>query len=148
MIYLGSDHRGFETKSHITKYLSDNNIKFEDLGPYEYNESDDYNDAAMVVAENVKKDVTSRGILICGSAHGVTIQANRFKGIRAITATNPELIKLGREHNNANILCLSADFLTNAEIENQIKVFLETPFNGEERHVRRINRLDEREDYA
>lgn len=148
MIYLGADHRGFEKKAHIIKFLNDKGIKFEDLGSYKYDEKDDYNDPAIAVAKSVRKTIDNKGILICGSAHGVTMQANRFKGIRAITATNPELIKLGREHNDANILCLSADFLTDAEIENQIKTFFTTPFSGEARHIKRINRLDEREDYA
>lgn len=148
MIYLGADHRGFEKKAHIIKFLNDKGIKFEDLGSYKYDETDDYNDSAIAVAKSVRKSLDNKGILVCGSAHGVTMQANRFKGVRAITATNPELIKLGREHNDANVLCLSADFLTDAEIENLIKVFFTTPFSGEARHIKRINRLDEREDYA
>ncbi len=148
MIYLGADHRGFEKKAHLVKFLTEKNIKFEDLGSYKYDQSDDYNDPAIAVAKSVRKSLDNKGILICGSAHGVTIQANRFKNIRAITATSAELIKLGREHNNANILCLSADFLTDEEIKNLVETFLATPFSNETRHIKRINRLDEREDYA
>ena len=78
----------------------------------------------------------------------MTIQANRFKGIRAITSTNPNLVRLGREHNNANILCLSADFLTLPQMQSLIKIFINTNFTPIPKYLRRINRLDEREDYA
>lgn len=148
MIYIGADHRGYAKKAEITKYLSKKGIEYEDLGAYGYSENDDFNDPAIAVCKSVRKNLENRGILICGSAHGMVIQSNRFKAIRAITATNEELIKLGREHNNANVLCLSADFLSDDEIKQFIDTFLNTNFKDEERYLRRINRLDERGDYA
>jgi len=144
MIYLGSDHRGFKKKSKLAKFLTKNHLEFEDLGPKKYDKNDDYNDAAIAVSKAIQKSPESFGILICGSAHGMVIQANRFTGIRAITATNRDLVKLGRIHNDANVLCLSADFLSIRKIKNFVKLFLETNFNAEQRLVRRNSRLDEK----
>lgn len=164
-IFIGSDHRGFELKEHLVAALSGGtslesqipaktkdgeDYLVTDLGPFTLDPDDDYNDAAVKVARAVKEHPNSRGILICGSAHGIAIQANRFKGVRAIAAYNPELAKIGRLHNDANILCLSADFTGDKKTEEGklladeiVKTFLSTDFSGEERHVRRNNRLDE-----
>lgn len=141
-VFISSDHRGYNAKNTLVSALN-GEYSVSDLGPFELNPDDDYNDAAIAVVNAVKSYDGARGIIICGSAHGVAIQANRFKGIRAIECTEPELAKLGREHNDANVLCLSADF-TNAETMATIaRVFLNTDFSGEERHIRRIKRLDE-----
>ena len=148
MIYLGADYRGFEKKNALLKYLADNNYDATDLGPYEYNEGDDFNDAAVAVAKQVRENRGDFGILICDSAHGMTIQANRFKGIRAAHCDNTESAKLAREHDDANVLCLSAHFMDDNTIQEIVKTFLKTNFESLERRVRRINRLDEREDYA
>lgn len=146
MIYIASDHRGFELKKKILEKHPD----YLDLGPRALDPEDDYNDYAAQLAINVRDasnvtataDPESFGIIICGSAHGVCIQANRFKGIRAIPGINPELTKLGREHNNANILCLSADFTSDKEAEALIDVFLTTKVNPAERYARRNIKLD------
>lgn len=153
-IYIGADHRGFAKKAELLKFFNQNHLLYQDLGAYAYSATDDYNDFAIAVAEAVRANENSTtpkpafGLLICGSAHGMVIQANRFKGIRAVTATDETLIKLSREHNDANVLCLSADFLDQPTMEKLILTFINTKFSGEERHVRRIRRLDEREDYA
>lgn len=89
----------------------------------------------------------SRGVLICDSAHGVTMQANRFKGVRAAHCDSEESAKLAREHDDANVLCLSAHFIDEEQMKKIVDVFLKTDFTNLERRVRRINRLDEREDY-
>ena len=147
-IFIGSDYRGFNLKQKLLKFLaSKENFEIVDKGDYEYIEGDDFNDPAIAVAEAVRDENGTRGILICDSAHGVTIQANRFKGIRAAHCNNVESAKLAREHDDANILCLSAHFI-NDEIGNSIvETFLNTDFINMERRVRRINRLDEREYY-
>ena len=141
-IFIGSDHRGFEAKARLAADLSQT-YQVIDLGPASYDPADDYNDAAIKVARAVAEHPGSRGILICGSGNGVSIQANRKKGVRAIAPTLPELAKLGREHNDANVLCLSADFLDYNKIAELSNIFLNTNFTGEERYVRRNNRLDE-----
>ena len=146
-IFIGADYRGFEKKNEIIAFLSQKNYDVVDEGAYEYVEGDDFNDPAIAVAKAVREDFGSFGILICDSAHGVTMQANRFKGVRAAHCENAESAKLAREHDDANVLCLSAHFLDINNIQDIINAFLETNFTNLERRVRRINRLDEREDY-
>lgn len=147
MIYVGADYRGFEKKNQLLKFLAANNYSATDLGAYEFVEGDDFNDAAVAVAKQVREDRGSFGILICDSAHGMTIQANRFKGIRAAHCDSVESAKLAREHDDANVLCLSAHFMDAESIEKVVTEFINTHFENLERRVRRINRLDEREDY-
>ena len=157
-IFIGSDHRGFELKNKLVAALSgsatpaqqisayaDDGSEYtvSDLGPFQYDPADDYNDSAIAVARAVAEHPGSRGILVCGSGNGVSIQANRIKGIRAIAPTLPDLARLGREHNDANVLCLSADFLDYNKVAELANIFLNTKFSGEERHARRNNRLDE-----
>ena len=147
-IYIGSDYRGFDLKQQIMRHLAETtNFEVIDKGPYEKVEGDDFNDAAIAVSKEVREDVTAFGILICGSAHGMNIQANRFKGIRAAHCNSPESAKLAREHDDANVLCLSAQFLDEERANQIVDRFLFTNFSNLERRIRRINRLDEREDY-
>ena len=146
-VYIGSDYRGFERKNQLLKSLTATDYNIIDVGAYSYHEGDDFNDPAIAVARNVRKDRDSKGILICDSAHGVTMQANRFKGVRAAHCENEESAILAREHDDANVLCLSAHFLDEETMKKIILTFLKTKFSNLERRVRRINRLDEREDY-
>lgn len=146
-IYIGADYRGFERKNQISKYLADSGYKVIDVGAYTYHEGDDFNDPAITVARNVRENFGSRGILICDSAHGVTMQANRFKGVRAAHCETEESAALAREHDDANVLCLSAHFLDEEKMKAVVDKFLKTDFVNLERRARRINRLDEREDY-
>lgn len=145
-IFVGADYRGFEKRQKVLSFLAKSEYTVHDLGAYDSSEND-YNDPAIAVAKMVRKNHDARGILLCGSAHGVTIQANRFKGIRAANCDTPESAKLAREHDDANVLCMSANLLEDEMMREIIKTFLETKFIDYERRVRRINRLDEREDY-
>jgi ribose 5-phosphate isomerase B len=147
MIFIGADYRGFEKKNQLVQFLDERGFEVKDLGAYEYNEGDDFNDPAVAVAMNVRENHGSFGILICDSAHGMTVQANRFKGIRAAHCDSSESAKLAREHDDANILCMSAHFMDEVKMQETATAFLETDFESLERRVRRINRLDEREDY-
>lgn len=148
-LFLSSDHRGFAEKQRLVTALSQTSVKdyYEiiDLGPTTMKPDDDFNDAAIAVAKAVRENPDSRGILICGSAHGIAIQANRFKGIRAICGYTAELVRLGRMHNDANVLCLSADFMDTASIDRSVSMFLTAGFLPEERYIRRNRRLDEEE---
>lgn len=150
-LFIASDHRGFTEKQRLLQMLGNSNVKdayeIVDLGPTTLNPEDDFNDAAINVARSVRNTPTSRGILICGSAHGIAIQANRFKGIRAICGYTPELVHLGRMHNDANVLCLSADFMDEATIDRAVTMFLTANFLPEERYIRRNARLDEENIY-
>ena len=146
-LFIASDHRGFADKQRLLKVLGESNAKdmyeIVDLGPSTLKPEDDFNDAAINVARSVRTNAGSRGILICGSAHGISIQANRFKGIRAICGYTPELVHLGRLHNDANVLCLSSDFMDDATIDRSVSMFLSAEFLPEERYIRRNARLDD-----
>lgn len=146
-LFIASDHRGFADKQRLLQVLGNSNVKdtYEiiDLGPTTLKPEDDFNDAAINVARSVRNTPASRGILICGSAHGISIQANRFKGIRAICGYTPELVHIGRLHDDANVLCLSSDFMDEATIDRSVSMFLSAEFLPEERYIRRNARLDE-----
>ncbi len=145
-IFLGADHRGFEKKNELAKLLVDCHpgmVKVEDLGAFEYVEDDDFNDPAIAVAKAVRGSENSFGALVCASAHGVCMQANRLKGARAINSLTPESAKLGREDDFANIVCLSADQLSVDQMEQIVKTFCHTRPKTEERYARRMRRLDD-----
>ncbi len=148
-IYIGTDHAGFNMKEELKKYLGELGHEVVDQGAFEYDKEDDYPDFISLVAEGVvatspeSEDVV-RGIVLGGTGTGEAIEANRLLGIRTIVyyGGNLEIVKLGREHNDANILSLGARFVDLLEAKNAVKLFLETPFSGEERHIRRIVKLD------
>lgn len=141
MIYLGADHRGFKVKEEIKKYLKELDFDFEDLGNKIFDQNDDYPDFAKRVARKVSQNPGNKGILFCGSGIGMSIMANKFKGVRAALCFNEKLAKLSRSHNDANILCISADFLPLAKIKRIVKIWLETEFSQEERHERRLAKI-------
>ncbi|PIR66775.1 MAG: ribose-5-phosphate isomerase [Parcubacteria group bacterium CG10_big_fil_rev_8_21_14_0_10_36_14] len=142
MIYLGSDHAGFKLKQAIKRYLSNHGYEYEDLGNLKLDEKDDYPDfgarVAQGVAINPKKN---KGILVCGSAEGMGMVANKFKGARAAVVYDKESAKLSREHNDANVLSISGWKLSEQKVRAIVKEFLETKFSGEKRHKRRLEKI-------
>ncbi len=142
-IFIGADYRGFEAKEALVQFLTTQNYNVVDEGAYEKAEGDDFNDPAIKVAKSVRENADAIGILICDSAHGMTMQANRFRGVRAAHCDNAESAKLAREHDNANVLCLSAHFLNLEEMQQIVMSFIKTEFEPLERRVRRARRLDE-----
>ena len=146
-VFVGADYRGFGLKQQILDFLAKGNLEVFDKGDYEPVEGDDFNDPAIAVAKEVREEPAARGILVCDSAHGMTMQANRFKGIRAAHCDSVESAVLAREHDDANVLCLSAHFVEPETATQIVAAFLNTDFANLERRIRRINRLDEREDY-
>lgn len=142
-IYIGSDHAGFELKEKINKYLVEQNYQTEDKGAFVLDGNDDYPNFIKLVAEAVSLDNDSFGIVLGGSGQGEQIVANKIDGIRAIEyyGGNLEIIKLGREHNNANILSLGARFIDEKEAFDAVKIFLKTKFSEEERHRRRLKKI-------
>lgn len=148
MIYIGSDHAGHALKLEIATYLEQRGLEFKDLGNTISDPDDDYPDFAFDVAEGVAADQDSFGILTCGSAEGVCIAANKVRGIRAAPVTTPDMARLTREHNDANVLCLSGWNQTIEGAKPIIDAFLSTEFTGEERHVRRLTKISEYEDNA
>ena len=143
-IYIGSDHAGYELKEKLKSFLSELNYEVIDKGAFELNPEDDYPDFIVPVAKAVAEDKESLGVILGGSGQGEQISANKIKGIRAIEyyGGNLEIIKLGKEHNNANVLSLGARFINEEEAKEAVKTFIETPFSNDERHIRRINKID------
>jgi ribose 5-phosphate isomerase B len=139
-IAVASDHAGFEFKKTVVAWLENNGYEFSDMGPHN-EESVDYPDYARKVAESVAAGEYDQGILLCGTGIGVSIAANKIKGIRAALACNPEFATLARQHNNANIICLSARFSDKATIEQSLHNWFTTDFEGG-RHERRVNKIE------
>lgn len=144
-IYFGADHAGLMLKNHLRTFLAKKRYHVHDLGAYELNKKDDYPNYAAKVAKLVVKDKNSKGILICGSAQGICIAANKIKGTRAVAIDNLEDAKLTREHNNANILCLSGWHLSPKKAESIVLKWIKTPFTSAKRHVRRIKEISKLE---
>jgi ribose 5-phosphate isomerase B len=140
MIYITSDHAGFELKQILVAWLTKSNKEYTDLYP-ELIEGDDYPDRAGELAAKLKEDPKAKGIAICGSGVGIEVALNRNPWIRAALSPKREIIRLGRQHNNINVICLAGRFTTHKKAIALVKVFLNTPFSKEERHVRRIGKL-------
>ena len=140
-IAIGSDHAGFELKRRLIAYLKKNGLTYKDFGTAS-EASCDYPDYAFPVAEAVAAGRFDRGVLICGSGVGVTITANRVKGVRAVNVTNLYTARQSREHGDANVLCLAGQRLPPKKALRILEVWLKTPFSGDERHLRRIRKLD------
>ena len=138
-VALGCDHAGFGYKIEIVKHLNGLGYQVEDFGTYSA-ASVDYPDFAHPTAESVEKGNTAFGILVCGSANGVAITANKHQGIRAAICWQKDIAELTRQHNNANIVCIPARFISlHAAIE-IINIFVNTAFEGG-RHAQRINKI-------
>lgn len=138
-VAIGADHAGFEYKEALRMWLEKNGYKTKDFGAYSA-ESADYPDFAHPVAEAVEKKEFELGLLICGSANGVAITANKHQGIRAAICWNEELATLARQHNDANVLCLPARYITVELAEKILNRFLHASFEGG-RHERRVNKI-------
>ncbi len=140
-ISIGSDHRGYALKELIKNYLAAENYTVIDFGTNS-NESVDYPDFAVKVAKSVQEGKATYGIAICGSGIGVSIAANKVKGIRAVNATSEIITEMSRKHNNANVICFGADTVDFNTAKKYLNIFLNTEFEQEERHIRRVNKLN------
>lgn len=137
-IIIGSDHAGFEMKEALKQWLHNQSVILEDVGCHS-DQSVDYPDYAHAVAQKVESE-DSVGILLCGSANGVCITANKHKGIRAALCWNREIAVLARQHNDANIVCIPARFISIDEAKSIVEAFLNTSFEGG-RHQNRVNKI-------
>lgn len=142
-VYIASDHAGFELKTKLIPFLQLRNIEVEDVGPAAYNEQDDYPDTIAPLAQKVAGNKDSVGIAIGGSGQGEAMVCNRTPGVRASVyyGGDVSVVPLARRHNNANVLSLGARLISEEEAREAVELFLETTFSGEERHVRRITKL-------
>ena len=138
-IGMACDHAGFELKEELKKWLTEKAYVVTDFGAYS-TESVDYADFAHPLASAVEKGDVVYGISICGSGNGITMAANKHKGIRAALCWNTEISKLAREHNDANICSLPGRFISVEEAKNIVDLFLSTEFEGG-RHINRINKI-------
>ena len=136
---IGSDHAGFELKQKLIEYLNKKGFEMVDFGTNSP-ESTDYPDYAHAVSDAVEEERVANGILICGSANGVCMTANKHQKVRCALAWNSEVAALAKQHNNANILALPARFLSVQEAENIVDVFLQSEFEGG-RHEKRVNKI-------
>jgi ribose 5-phosphate isomerase B len=159
-IYLGTDHAGFALKEKLKSFLVSEGYEVEDCGAFSFDKNDDYPDFVGKAAESVSKDPeNSRGIVLGGSGEAEMMTANKYKGVRCALFYAPavpveaadvagrmssdpfEIIRLTREHNNANMLSLAARFLKEEDAIKAVKLWLEEPFSGDARHVRRIEKI-------
>ncbi|MCC7400959.1 MAG: ribose 5-phosphate isomerase B [Chitinophagaceae bacterium] len=138
-IAIGSDHAGFEYKKNLISFIEGNGLSYTDYGTYS-KDSVDYPDFAHPVASAVEKGEVAFGILLCGSANGVAMTANKHQGIRAAICWGEELSKLSREHNDANIICIPARFVQEEDAERMVDIFMHTAFEGG-RHRLRVEKV-------
>lgn len=146
-IFLGSDHAGFEMKAKVKVFLESKGHIVTDCGPEVFDPMDDYPDFISRVAENVSKNLEAKGIVFGKTGEGEDMVANRFPNVRSVVYYGgpKDIIILSRKHNDANILSLGAEFIDKEKVNNIIELWLNTPFSGDERHIRRIKEI---EDYS
>ncbi len=141
MIAVGSDHAGYELKNQLIEHLKNRGYEVKDYGTYS-EESCDYPDYAQKVANAVAAGEAQQGLLVCGTGIGMSIAANKVKGIRAAVLSDEFSAEATRSHNDANILCLGARVVDYAKAEKLLDIFLDTPFSAEEKHIRRISKIE------
>ncbi|ACU76131.1 ribose 5-phosphate isomerase [Catenulispora acidiphila DSM 44928] len=144
-IYLGSDHAGYDLKNHLVTWLTAAGHEAVDCGPHTLDPQDDYPPYVMLAASKTAADPDTLGIVIGGSGNGEAIAANKVDGIRAALAWSEETARLGRLHNNANVISIGARMHTEAEATHFVELFITTPFTNEERHNRRIQLMTDYE---
>jgi ribose 5-phosphate isomerase B len=143
-LYIGSDHAGFEMKRELIKFLSEQGVELYDCGTFEYVHEDDYPDYVSIVAKHVSEDPKARGIVLGFSGQGEAVVANRFPNVRCAVyyGGTKHILTLSREHNNANMISLGSHFITGGEAKEAVLLWLHTKFTYEERHERRINKIE------
>ncbi len=140
-VHLGSDHAGLELKQHLAKHLEATGHEIIDHGPHQYDPEDDYPPYCLRAGEAVVADPDSLGVVIGGSGNGEQIAANKVKGVRAALAWSLETARLGRQHNNANVVAVGARMHSVDEATSFVEAFLAEPFSQNPRHIRRIDQL-------
>jgi ribose 5-phosphate isomerase B len=144
-VYLASDHGGYKLKEELKRYLLGLDYRVKDMGAHKLDPADDYPDFIVPLAERVAGDSGSVGIVLGRSGNGEAMAANKVKGVRAALCLSKLAARKAREHNDANVLSLGADYIDTKMAKNIVKVFLETAFSGEERHKRRIEKIKKSE---
>lgn len=140
-VHIGSDHAGFELKNHLVSALTSDGHEVVDHGPQSFDPEDDYPVFCIPAAEATVADPAALGIVIGGSGNGEQIAANKVTGVRAVLAYSPDTARLGREHNNANVIAVGARMHSADEATDLVRIFLSTEFSEVPRHQRRIDQL-------
>jgi ribose 5-phosphate isomerase B len=140
MIYITSDHAGYELKNIIVEWFKKSNKEFVDLCP-DLLDGDDYPDRAKELADKIKEDPKAKGVALCGTGVGINIALNRYTWLRSVLSPKREIVRLARQHNNVNVVCLAGRFTTHKKAISMVKVFLNTPFSKEERHINRLAKI-------
>jgi ribose 5-phosphate isomerase B len=140
-ISIGADHAGYDMKQQLIEYVRKLGHQVHDVGTFEPGKPDDYPDYAVLVAEDIRSGAVERGILVCGSGVGVSVAANKFKGIRAAMCHDHYSAHQGVEHDDMNVLVLGARIIGPMAAEDATEAFLKAQFSGEERHLRRLNKV-------
>lgn len=147
MIYIASDHAGFKNKTQLLEYFKESKFEIKDLGPFVYEYSDDYVDYAKKVCERIQSDSSnSKGILICASGEGMSITANKFKGIYAALCNSSKDAVLSRQHNDTNVLVLASTENPEILYKTIVVPWLESEFSKASRHQRRIDKIKQLEE--
>lgn len=141
-IFVGADHRGYELKEKIARWLFEMEHAYQDLGALSFDPNDDYPKYAEEVASLVAKTEGSRGVLLCGSGVGVDIVANKFDGIRSSIGKNVLQVEAGRNDDDMNVLVIAADFTSEKDTKAMLIAFLETKFSGKARFERRLQEIE------
>lgn len=151
-IYIGTDHAGYVLKEKLVSFLKLQGHEVVDMGAFEYNEEDDYPDFVVPVAREISKNPNeAKGIILGGTGEGEAIAANRFPHVRAVVNygeaiavvdNESNVVVRSREHNDSNILSLGARYFTEESMMNTVKLWLDTPFTKDERHIRRLAKID------
>ncbi len=142
-IYIGADHAGWALKETVEEHLKEKDYNVVDMGNRDLVEGDDYPDFGHAVAKRVVADQGAHGIVICGSAQGICIVANKVRGVRAATGFNADVAKSAREDDNANILCLPGRHINPKDALKIVDAWLSAEFSGADRHVRRLKKVEE-----
>lgn len=143
MIFIAADHAGYPLKEELKKFLAEGGYKIVDLGAEQLDPLDDYPDFAKAMAKEVLENEDSGGILICSTGQGMCIAANRFEGIRAALVHNEFTALDAADHLDANVICLGGRVTDPEEAKKLVKIWLDTEFSGEERHRRRLEKIEE-----
>ncbi len=144
-IYLGADHRGFALKEALKPWLSEQGHTVIDCGNQIYDKDDDFPDFAFPVADRVAAEPVARGVLICGSGVGICVAANKVKGVRCALTSKVEEVESARQHSDANVMALSADYIDQELAKQLVSIFLKTAFIQDERYQRRLDKIAARE---
>ena len=146
MLYIAADHGGYPLKEELKRFLIEEGYEIVDLGAEELDLVDDYPDFAFKLAEQVVQDEDAGGILICGTGQGVCMAANKVAGIRAVLVHNDFTAKDAADHLNANVICLGGRVTDPETAKKLVKIWLDTEFSDDERHARRLRKIEEFEE--